>query len=134
MRLALALVALAALGACTSTPGKTVDSQAVRDYVEVGELESVEHIRTYHRDSMEYLSDYFILYEARTKDYLVEFKRICREFRDNRTVAPDRRYDYNRLRINEDTIRGCRIGKIYPLSKAQAEELRNLGHAPGTGN
>ena len=134
MRLALALVALAALSACTSTPSKTVDSQAVRDYVEVGELEGVEHIRTYHSDSMEDLSDYFILYEARTKEYLVEFKRICREVQDNRTVAPDRRYDYNRLRINEDTIRGCRIGKIYPLTRAQAEELRNLGHAPGSGN
>jgi hypothetical protein len=134
MKHAIAVMVLAALGACKSTPTRGVDTQAVRDYVEVGELESVEHIRTYHRDSMEYLSEYFILYEARTKDYLVEFKRICREFRDNRTVAPDRRYDYNRLRINEDTIRGCRIGRIYPLTKAQAEELRNLGHAPGAGN
>jgi hypothetical protein len=125
---------IAMLDACSSTPSHNVDTQAVRDYVEVGELEDVQHIRTYHRDSMEYLSNYFILYEARTKDYLVEFRRICREFRDNRTVAPDHRYDHNRLRANEDTIRGCRIARIYPLTRAQADELRNLGHAPGTGN
>ena len=83
---------------------------------------------------MEYVSDYHILYKARTSEYLIEFKRICREFRENRAVAPDRRYDYNRLRANEDTVRGCRIGKIYPLTQAQAEELRNLGHAPRAGN
>jgi hypothetical protein len=127
-------MSLAALGACSTTPKQPVDSQAIMDYVEVGELEEVEHIRTYNRDSMEYLSDYFILYGARTRVYLIEFRRICREFRDNRAVAPDHRYDHNRLRANEDTIRGCRIGKIYPLTRAQAEELRNLGRAPGGGN
>lgn len=134
MRFILLLMALAACGACSSTPKVAVDTQAVRDYVAVGELEDVRHIRTYHRDSMEYLTDYFILYEARTHDYLIEFRRICREFRDNRAVAPDHRYDHNRLRADEDTIRGCRIARIYPLTKAQAEELRNLGHAPGAGN
>jgi hypothetical protein len=107
---------------------------AVRDYIEVGELEDVDHIRTFSRDSMEYVSDYYILYKARTSEYLIEFRRICREFRENRAVAPDRRYDYNRLRAGEDTIRGCRIDKIYPLTTAQADEMRNLGHAPGAGN
>ena len=134
MRPAYLLLPLVTVLACTSTPKAPGDPQAVRDYLEVGELEDVEHIRTFSRDSMEYVSDYHILYKARTSEYLIEFKRICREFRENRTVAPDRRYDYNRLRSNEDTIRGCKIGKIYPLTTAQAEELRNLGHAPGAGN
>ena len=31
-------------------------------------------------------------------------------------IAGDHRYDHNRLRVNEDTLRGCRIGKIYPLT------------------
>ena len=134
MRVAFPMMVILTLCACISAPTHHVDTQAVRDYVEVGELESVDHIRTYHRDSMEYLSEFFILYEARTKEYLVEFRRSCREFRDNRAVAPDHRYDHNRLRAKEDTIRGCRIARIYPLTSAQAEELRNLGHAPGAGN
>jgi hypothetical protein len=134
MRSAYLLLPLVILLACTTTTKPRGDTQAVRDYIEVGELEDVEHIRTFSRDSMEYVSDYYILYKARTSEYLIEFKRVCREFRENRTVAPDRRYDYNRLRTNEDTIRGCRIGKIYPLTRAQADELRNLGYAPGAGN
>jgi hypothetical protein len=125
---------LAALAACSSAPKPRVDTQAVRDYVDVGELEDVEHIRTYSRDSLEYLSDFFILYKVRTKEYLLEFRRPCREFGDHRAVAPDHRYDHNRLKANEDTIRGCRIGKIYPLTRGQADELRNLGQAPGGRN
>ncbi len=134
MRLVFLLWALAALGACTSTPKPRIDTQAVRDYVEVGELEGVDYIRTYNRDSLEYLTDHFVLYEARTREYLVEFRRPCRDFGDHRAVAPDHRYDHNRLKANEDTIRGCRIARIYPLTKAQAEELRNLGRVPGAGN
>lgn len=134
MRATFLLLPLVVLLACTGNTKPRADTVAVRDYIEVGELEDVDHIRTFSRDSMEYLSDHYILYKVRTSEYLIEFKRICREFRENRTVAPDRRYDYNRLRTNEDTIRGCRIGKIYPLTSAQAEELRNLGHAPGAGN
>ena len=134
MRSVFVLLPLVTVLACSTTTKPRGDAQAVRDYVEVGELEDVEHIRTFSRDSMEYVSDYHVLYKARTSEYLVEFRRICREFRENRMVAPDRRYDYNRLRADEDTIRGCRIDKIYPLTKAQAEELRNLGHAPGAGN
>lgn len=134
MRISFPVMALAALSACSATPRHYADPQAVRDYIDVGELEAVQHIRTYSRDSMDYLNDYFILYKARTDEYLIEFRRICRELRENRTVAPDHRYDHNRLRVNEDTIRGCRIGRIYPVTRAQAEELRNLGHAPGAGN
>ena len=134
MRSAFLLLPVLTVLACTTTTKPRGDTVAVRDYIEVGELEDVDHIRTFSRDSMEYVSDYYILYKARTSEYLIEFRRICREFRENRAVAPDRRYDYNRLRAGEDTIRGCRIDKIYPLTTAQADEIRNLGHAPGAGN
>jgi hypothetical protein len=112
----------------------SVETQTVQDYVEVGELESVQHIRVYNHDSWSYLTDHFIIYKARDGEYLVEFRRRCRELRDNMVITGDHRYDHNRLRVNEDTIRGCRIGTIYPLTEAQATELRNLGTGPGGRN
>ena len=120
--------------ACSSTPQSSVDTQTVRDYVEVGELEDVQYIRVYAHDSWSRLSDHFVIYEARNDNYLIEFRRRCRELQDNTTIVGDRRYDYNRLRVNEDTLRGCRIGKIYPLTAGQAAELQALGRGPGEGN
>lgn len=125
---------LALMVACSTTPQVVVETQTVRDYVEVGELEDVKYIRVYRHDSWSYLTDYFVLYKARTSDYLVEFRRRCPELRDNAVIVGDHRYDHNRLRVNEDTLRGCRIGKIYPLTEGQVIELRNLGKGPGEGN
>jgi hypothetical protein len=120
--------------ACSSTPETAVDTQTVRDYVEVGELEDVQYIRVYAHDSWSRLTDFFVIYEARNDNYLIEFRRRCRELQDNTTIVGDRRYDHNRLRVNEDTLRGCRIGKIYPLTEGQAIELQTLGKGPGQGN
>jgi len=134
MRLTCLVSVLTLMAGCSSTPQVAVETQTVRDYVEVGELEDVKHIRVYSHDSWSYLTEYFVLYEARTSDYLVEFRRRCPELRDNAVIVGDHRYDHNRLRVNEDTLRGCRIGKIYPLTEAQVIELRNLGKGPGEGN
>lgn len=136
------LAALMLIAACSSTSDEvsvkkqkiTVETQTVRDYVAVGELGDVKHIRVYAHDSWSYLTDYFVIYKARTSNYLVEFRRRCRELRDNSRIVGDHRYDHNRLRVNEDTLRGCRIDKIYPLTEAQAIELRKLGKGPGEGN
>jgi hypothetical protein len=133
---------LVLLAACSSTSDEvsvkrqsvTVETQTVQDYVEVGELEDVQYIRVYAQDSWSRLTDYFVIYEARNDSYLIEFRRRCRELQDNSAIVGDRRYDKNRLRVNEDTLRGCRIGKVYPLTDAQALELRNLGKGPGEGN
>jgi hypothetical protein len=134
MRAAYLLAALLLTGACSSTPGVVVDTQTVRDYVEVGELEDVPYIRVSAHDSWSDLTEFYVIYEARTSNYLIEFRRRCRELRDNAMIAADHRYDDKRLRAKEDTLRGCRIGKIYPLTEGQATELRNLGVGPGEGN
>ena len=134
MRSAYLVGALLLMGACSSTPPVVVETQTVRDYVEVGELEDVKHIRVYNNDSWSYLTDDFVIYKGRADNYLLEFRRRCPELNDNSRIAGDHRYDHNRLRVNEDTLRGCRIGKIYPLTDAQIIELRNLGKGPGEGN
>ena len=113
MRHAYQVGALMLLSACTSTPQVAVDTQTVRDYAEVGELEDVQHIRVFNHDSWSYLSEYFIIYKSRDRQYLVEFRRRCRELRDNTLITGDRRYNHNRMHVKEDTIRGCRLAKIY---------------------
>ena len=134
MRLTRLVGTLLFMSACSSTPPVVVETQTVRDYVGVGELEDVKHIRVYNHDSWSYLTDDFVIYKGRADNYLFEFRRRCPELRDNSMIPADHRYDQNRLRANEDTLRGCRIGKIYPLTDAQAIEMRNLGRGPGEGN
>jgi len=128
------VAALSLIAACSSTPEAAPDTQTIRDYVEVGELEGVQHIRVYSNDGWAPLTDKYVIYTTRASDYLIEFIRRCRELQDNSVIVGDHRYDPNRLRVNEDTLRGCRIGKIYPLTEGQANELRSLGKMLGGGN
>ena len=74
-----------------------------------------------------------MLVPTRRDDYLVEFQRDCRALR-NTEITPDMvdvRQNRNVLRAKFDTIRGCRIARIYEISKAQSNELKVLGDAPG---
>ena len=49
------------------------------------------------------------------------------------TFMPDRRHDHNQISRGFDTLRGCRIDKIYPLTEAQAQELEALVKIAGDG-
>ena len=66
--------------------------------------------------------------------YLVEFARRCYELRDNTRIVPDQRWDASKIRARFDTIRGCRVAKIYALTEAEIAELENIGEAPGSRN
>lgn len=129
------LVALAALllAAC-ATPYDTQEIEAVRDYIVANELTEVDRIRTNFRQfNYSYLNDQYVTIPTQRGDYLVEFDRLCRDLRrtDFTYEMVDRRNDANTLRARFDTIRGCRIGKIYEVTEAQREELAELGDAPG---
>ena len=120
--------------ACAATEDVDPDTQAARDYIEVSELEEVDSIRTYSRNSWNPVSIRFATYETRNHYYLLEFARRCRQGRDSTYIAPDVRHDKDRLYAGIDTIRGCKIARIYPLSKAQYDEFLNLGETPGQRN
>lgn len=105
-------------------------SAAVEDFIVAAELEELELIRTRNDYSWEYLSDRFVIIETRDGEYLLSFARRCRELYEV-PVQPDIRYDSNVLRARFDTLRGCRINKLYAIEPGQADELRNLGWAPG---
>ena len=122
-----ALISLVVLlGGCVDMPEVNEVDQAISDFVIVGELESLDSIRLRERDSWYRITDYFVMYKTRDGEYLFEFARPCRELRDPSRVTPDARHD-NRIRAGFDTLRGCRIHRIYGLDEGQAEEVRRLG-------
>ena len=122
---------LALVAACAATPEIPADTQAVRDYIEVGELEEVDRVRTRGSDKWMPLTNYFALYTGRDGHFLLEFNRVCREMFDYTSITADRRYDHNVMRRGIDTLRGCRIDRMYPVTDAQAEEIRVLAENAG---
>lgn len=122
---------LALVAACAGTPEIPADTQAVRDYIEVGELGEVDRIRTHGSDEWTAVTNHFAVYKGRDGRFLLEFTRVCREMFDNTSIKADRRYDHNVMRRGIDTLRGCRIDSMYPLTEAQAEEIRALAQNAG---
>ena len=121
------------LAACATQSGPRPEREAVEDFVAVRGLEELDQIRTDTSDSWQELNKHYLIYKARKAEYLVEFARACWELEDQRVIA-DRRWEARRIRSKFDTIRGCRIAKIYGLTEADAIELRELGEPPGSRN
>ena len=139
MKIAAVIAAAFFLAACASQDEQAEEStqdvnQAVRDFVELRELEELDALKSGTNDSWQQLDDRFIIYSGRRETYLVEFGRRCYELNDNTRITPDKRWDANRVRARFDTLRGCRIAKIYGLDEAEVAELENIGEAPGSRN
>jgi hypothetical protein len=139
MKNALLILVVLLLAACAAQDEKKDEStqdmtQAVRDFIELRELEELDSLKSGSNDSWKSLDDYFLVYSGRRETYLVAFIRRCYELRDNTRIVADERWDLNKVRARFDTIRGCRIDKIYALTEAEAAELRNIGEAPGSRN
>ena len=128
-----AAFAAAVLLAGCATGYDASEIEAVHDYVVANQLEEVDEIRYFRQLNYTYVNDQFVVVPTNRGDYLVEFARLCRELRqlDFTPEMVDRRADADRIRARFDTIRGCQIGKIYSITDAQFDELRNLGDAPG---
>ena len=125
-----------AAGACSGTvskegPGEEVEG--VRDFIASAELVEVDRIRNFEKVTYRYVNDYFVTMPTRRKDYLIEFKSRCTELRRQKWSSDmiDFRVSARVLHADFDTIRGCKIDRIYELSDAQLAELQRLGDAPG---
>ncbi len=130
----LAIVAMLLSACAAQEEAPTQDEeQAVRDYILVRGLPEVKEIRSTSDDNWDELDAHFIIYETRRDAYLVEFVRACYELSDNRIVA-DKRWDLNTINARFDTIRGCRIDKIFALTESDVAELKTLGESPGSRN
>jgi len=132
------LLLLVFLGACTSQAqqaerqARQEQTDAVDDFVAISELEEVELIRTIDRFEYDQLTDSYVIVTTRKKYYLVQFFGRCRELTTwDADVQPDFRYDAKALHAGVDTIRGCRIKTMYEIDEVQAQELEQIGVAPG---
>lgn len=136
MRRLIWMLMLAALAACAAQESERAkaEDQAVRDFIEVRGLEELDKLRSTSSDSWQKIAGKFIVYETRRDSYLVEFARRCHELDDNTRIVADERWDSDEIRARFETIRGCRIHKIYALSEADATELKDIGEAPGRRN
>lgn len=130
-RLTIALAPIA-LAAC-ATVYDPQEVEAVRDYIAAADLQEVEEIRFFSQFSYRYVNDHYVTVPTRRGDYLVEFAKRCPELRRTEFTEEmvDRRESSKYIRARFDTIRGCRIGKIYEVSDMQRRELHDLGDAPG---
>ena len=115
----------------TSVPRETA---AVRDYVSVSELESVISIRLYQPLRYGYVNDYFVIVDAGSRHYLVEFAARCYSLRAKTYTASmvDQRYDPSYIH-EKDTIRGCPIGKIYEATPEELVEIKELSKSVAAG-
>ena len=105
----------------------------MRDYIAAAELKQVDEIRQRSQTNYRYVNDYFVTLPSRRGDYLVEFTRQCMDLRrtDFRPEMVDVRESTNMIRAKFDTIRGCRIARIYEITDMQRREIHDLGDAPG---
>lgn len=139
MRTAVLMIATTVLAACAGQDSQRQEAideavQAVHDFIAVRGLEELAKMPSSSRDSWDSIENYFLIYEGRREVFLVEFNRRCYELDDNTRIVPDERREAGIVRARFDTIRGCRIHRIYALTADDAEELRNLGEAPGERN
>jgi hypothetical protein len=135
MNKTIALFAIALLSACASQERATTQDteQAVRDFIDVRELAETDDMRTSNRDRWDAIDQNFIIYEANKETYLIEFVRRCHEL-DEFPVVPDSRQSGNLVRARFDTLRGCRIAKMFPLTEGEVAELKAIGESPGSRN
>lgn len=132
MKLMIISAAALLLAAC-ATSYEEQEVEAVRDYVAAAELEEVDEIRYFSRMSHRYVNDFFVTVDTRREQFLVEFNRRCLDLKrsDFTPQMADIRRDNDVLRARFDTIRGCRIGRIYKITDLQLIEVHDLGDAPG---
>lgn len=131
MKVSYCLLAYFLLCSC-SLQNRDVDREAVEDYIRVQDLQEVDVIRTRGNlpgDISRYLNDYHLSYKTKQRYYLIAFAHVCP--RRYGTVTTDERNN-NLLQAHADSIRGCRISRIYEMTKENAAELRTLGRPPAT--
>lgn len=128
-----AALTLAACGGTVSRLGPGKEIEAVRDFVAVSDLPEVDKLRLYDQIKFLYVNDHFVVIPQRRSNHLIEFKGRCDELRRRKWSSDmvDFRVSSRYLYADHDTIRGCVIGRIFELTSAQLEDLRELGDAPG---
>ena len=107
---------------------------AIEDFVAVSGLEEMDSIRTrdqFRISELQYLNATFYL-RTRKDTYLVKFNRRCHELNEAEVTA-DIRFDSKTLQSRFDTIRGCRIEKIFAIDEAAGRGTGNARYGTRSG-
>ena len=131
MRTLLFLFVMTVVAACASSTTRQEDQNvAIRDLIEVNELEEVDAVRFFRQLGSYEINQYYVIITDRRNKYLLEYFQRCLEDVYGR-VEPDVRSDPRTIRPKIDTFRGCRIKAIYAIDDALEGELKQIGKAPG---
>lgn len=132
MKQILIFAAAIALGACASTDPDLMEkdpeelkNEAIEDFIQVTELESEDRIRYTGQLQHEVITEDYVFVRDQRTTWLVAFAHRCYDI-DSPYVQPDIRYDSRTLRSRFDTIRGCRIRDIYPVTDGMVDEIEGL--------
>ncbi len=131
MRIILSLVALMLIAGCAGS-SERIETQnvAIRDLIEVNELEEVDAVRFVRQLDGYEINPHYVILSERNKRWLLEYWTRCTQDFYGR-VRPDVRKEPKVIRPQVDTFRGCRIKAIYVIDEALEGELRQIGKAPG---
>ncbi len=131
MRILLMVFVLTLLAACAgSTERQEQQNTAIRDLIEVNELEELDVLRFFRQLDAYEVNRYYVIVGERKKKYLIEYFQRCMSDYPGR-LKPDVRNEARAIRPKSDTFRGCRIKAIYAIDDALAGELLQIGKAPG---
>ncbi len=131
MRTLLLLFVLILVAACAGSSTRQEEQNlAIRDLVEVNELEEVDVVRFFRQLESYEINQFYVIITDRKDKYLLEYSRRC-TYDIHGRVEPDVRRDPRAIRPGLDTFRGCRIKAIYAIDEALEGELKQIGKAPG---
>lgn len=132
MKRLLILAGIVTLGACASADPEVIEkdpeelkNEAIEDFIKVTELESADRIRISGQLQHDVITEDYIFVRDNRNTWLVAFARRCYDI-EGPHVQPDVRHDTRSLRSRFDTIRGCRIQDIYPVTDGMVEEIEGL--------
>lgn len=128
---ALGLLAVVLLLVACATTDTEERVTATKDFIEVNDLPESRFIRTLGEVRHEVLNERYVIVTVRKEHFLIEYAHRCEDDAHTNRVRPDVRRDARRIYPLADTFRGCQIRTIYPISEEQAQELREIGEAPG---
>ncbi|NVJ50942.1 MAG: hypothetical protein HWE11_11180 [Gammaproteobacteria bacterium] len=126
------LILLLLVGCASQSLSVDQRIELYRNYVAQQEYKPITQIIGFKLHSWSYLSEEFILLSTSSvKPYLIEFRSRCRDLRFQQNIIVENSGSlltskFDSIRLPDGIVPNCYIKNIYPLTREQADELREL--------